>query len=249
MIGIFDSGCGGLTVLRAIRERLPSVDVVYFGDIKNAPYGVRSREELSKLTAEGIARLRREGATSIVSACNSVSASLALSICDVFELPPDRLIEMVGPTVAYCRHAEGALALCATPATIASGIYQNAFHMAGHEVQAVALPELAGAIEQGAPTEDIERIIRDGFAEVPKPELLLLACTHYPLVQDAFERVLGVPTFDPAVAVAERVEQWYWPREAGTGTLRFLVSKESPVFARFVQQFFPKHAGAIEVVE
>src|SRR3984885_15488343 len=99
MIGVFDSGVGGLTVLRAMRDAFPSIDVVYFGDTKNAPYGERSREELSLLTTEGIRLLLDRGATDIVSACNSTSASLAISLYDALSLSPKQLIEMVGPTV------------------------------------------------------------------------------------------------------------------------------------------------------
>ncbi len=74
MIGIFDSGMGGLTVLSAIREQMPSADILYFGDTKNAPYGEKSREVLSELTVAAIRLLQEHGATNIVSACNSVSA-------------------------------------------------------------------------------------------------------------------------------------------------------------------------------
>src|SRR5262249_29124782 len=100
MIGIFDSGVGGLTVLHAIRQNLPSADVLYFGDTKNAPYGEKSREKLSDLTTANIKFLLEHGATNIVSACNSVSASLAISLFDAFDLKPQQLIEMVGPTVS-----------------------------------------------------------------------------------------------------------------------------------------------------
>src|SRR3989344_2861097 len=139
MIGIFDSGAGGLTVLRAIREVLPTADVVYFGDIKNAPYGNRSREELAVLTVNAIKLLQENGATNIVSACNSVSASLAVSLYDALSLSPPALIEMVGPTVAYFKGSTARLVLCATEATIHSGIYQNGFRMVGKEIECVAI--------------------------------------------------------------------------------------------------------------
>ena len=100
MIGIFDSGVGGLSVLKAIRERMPHADILYFGDTKNAPYGLKSPAELSQLTAQAIMRLRAGGADHIVSACNSVSASLVSSLFDVLAFTPRDLIEMVGPTVA-----------------------------------------------------------------------------------------------------------------------------------------------------
>ena len=140
MIGVFDSGSGGLTVLKAIRERIPSTDVLYFGDIGNAPYGSRPRAELSRLTSKALRYLVSHGATRIVSACNSVSASLAVSLFDTSDLTPDRLIEMVGPTVGYFRHADSRILLLATPATIESGIYQDGFAMIGKGIQAVRFP-------------------------------------------------------------------------------------------------------------
>src|SRR4051812_2523239 len=103
MIGIFDSGSGGLTVLHAIRQVLPSADVVYFGDIKNAPYGSRTQEELSLLTMQALKLLQKRGAGNLVSACNSVSASLALSVLDMFSTDNMQIIEMVGPTVSAFR--------------------------------------------------------------------------------------------------------------------------------------------------
>ena len=115
MIGVFDSGVGGLTVLSALRELLPSADVVYFGDTKNAPYGTRSREELGRLSVHGLQFLQEHGATNIISACNSVSASLAISLFDVLSIAPKQLIEMVGPTVGYFKGSSRRLILCATP--------------------------------------------------------------------------------------------------------------------------------------
>ncbi len=250
MIGIFDSGSGGLTVLRAIKDRLPNSDVLYYGDIKNAPYGEKSREELSRLTVQALEFLQQNGATSIVSACNSLSASLAISLYDAFDIAPQHLIEMVGPTVAFFRKSPSRLLLCATPATIQSGIYQNAFTMIRKDVTAVAVPGLAGAIEFGEPTEDF---IRAAFKDiiVSDYDALILACTHYPLAEDAFREVIGekIHLFDPAEAVAERVEKQFWPREAGDGTMRLCISKESPEFRHFVEELFEDEDYSVEVVE
>lgn len=238
--------------MRAIRERLPGSDIVYFGDIMNAPYGSKSQEELSELTVQALERLREAGATSIVSACNSLSASLAVSVFDAFSLVPGSLIEMVGPTVSVFKGSPKRLLLLATPATVRSGIYQNAFRMIGKDITAVAMAELAGAVEFGAPSEEIERIIRDALAEVDtgQYDVAILACTHYPLAYEAFRKILPeqVVICDPAHAVAERVEQRFWPREAGEGTSRFLVSKDSAPFRALVSRFFPHDADKIEVV-
>lgn len=232
MIGIFDSGCGGLTVLRAIRDEMPTADILYFGDTKHAPYGGKGREELTALTIAAIERLQRSGATRIVSACNSVSACLAVSLFDTLIPEPDSLIEMAGPTIASFRGSDAHILLVATEATIRSEIYQHGFRMIGKNIDTLAIPELAGAIERGAPHHELERIIHAARDMVKDTyDALVLACTHYPHTRALFEQAFpGVTVVDPSRAVAERVKRLWWPREVGSGTLRFLVSAESPSF-------------------
>ena len=252
MIGVFDSGSGGLTVLKAVRERMLSADILYFGDLKHAPYGSKSHAELGMLTAHAIRLLQAHGATSIVSACNSVSASLAISLFDTLSLSPDHVIEMVGPTVSSFKDSSARLLLVATPATIDSEIYQNAFRMIGKEIGTLAVPDLAAAIEFGAAEREIERMLREAFADVRTGDFdaLVLACTHYPLVAHLFERALGpIPLFDPAFAVAERVKQQLWPREVGEGTTHFIVSKDSQPFRDRVAQLACMSEPSIEVLD
>ncbi len=251
MIGLFDSGVGGLTVLKAIRDVYPSVDVVYFGDTKNAPYGTRTREELSQLTVEGLRFLIDHGANTIVSACNSVSASLAVSIFDVLALSPSQLIEMVGPCVSSFKDTKARVALCATSATIESGMYQNAFRMIGKDIAAFAIPDLAGAIERGAALEECESYIRDALSTIESEtyDVLVLGCTHYPLVSDVFQKVVGdKKLFDPATAVAERILHDLWPREMGYGKTTFYISKESEQFRTLAAKFFASSDFTIEVL-
>jgi glutamate racemase len=252
MIGIFDSGMGGLTVLKAIREEMPSIDVLYFGDTKNAPYGSKTREGLSQLTVRAIQYLREHGARSIVSACNSVSASLTVSLFDSFDLAPDVLIEMVGPTVSYFRNSDARILLCATPATIQSEMYQNGFHMIGKEIETFSIPELAGAIEEGASDEVIQDIIKKSLEGIATNQfdILILGCTHYPLVSEIFEKVLdgAIHVFDPALAVAERVKKQLWPREMADGKIKFILSKDSEPFRTHAARLFPESGYEIEVV-
>lgn len=252
MIGLFDSGSGGLTVLRAMREVLPSADVLYFGDIKNAPYGPKSHEELSLLTIQAMKFLYDHGARSIVSACNSVSASLAISLFDSFDIEPAHLIEMVGPTVSSFRDSSHRVLLIATPATIHSSIYQNAFRMIGKNVRPLAIRGLAEAIECGVREEKIEQIIRDALkdTELTEFDVIVLACTHYPLVSHVFKRVVGdsVILFDPALAVAERIGHRLWPREVGGGKTHFVITKDSDVFRRQIVQVLGDMRYSIEVV-
>ena len=224
MIGIFDSGMGGLTVLKAIRDEMDSIDVLYFGDTANAPYGSKSRAELSHLTVDAIRLLRERGARSIVSACNSVSASLTVSLFDTFSLSTDYLIEMVGPTVSYFKDSDARLLLCATPATILSEMYQNGFQMIGKEVETFSIPDLAGAIEAGDSDAVIEEIIKKSLENISldKFDILILACTHYPLVSNIFECVLGehVLVFDPAVAVSKELR-------SNCGRVRLVMARPS----------------------
>ncbi|PIR84895.1 hypothetical protein COU16_00030 [Candidatus Kaiserbacteria bacterium CG10_big_fil_rev_8_21_14_0_10_47_16] len=251
MIGIFDSGMGGLTVMRAIRDVLPDSDIIYFGDIKHAPYGSRSRSELSVLTAQAVKRLQMNGATKIVSACNSLSASLAVSVFDVFSLEPGHIIEMVGPTVSYLKDVDAHVMLVATPATIDSELYQQAFQMLGKDVQYTGISDLAGAIEFGASRQKIKEIIEYSFEGKERNfDLLVLACTHYPLVTDIFQEVFGkeIRIFDPAFAVAERAKKLFWPQEVGNGTTKFLISEDSEFFRERVAEMFPESPFTIEVV-
>jgi len=250
MIGVFDSGVGGLTVLRSLRKELPSCDVIYFGDIKNAPYGTKSREELSALTVAGLTLLRERGAHRIISACNSVSASLAISLYDAFSLKQDELVEMVGPTVSFFRGREECVAVCATPATIASDIYGNAFRMIGKEVQSIVIPELAGAIEFGASGQDVEHIVADALKGKKGFDVLILGCTHYPLAIHSFKKVLGdsVTLFDPAEEVAHRAKKLFWPQEVGDGRMQFFISKESARFRALLGELFPGQTYTVEVL-
>lgn len=249
MIGVFDSGAGGLTVLTALRRELPSADFLYYGDIKNAPYGLRTHAELSRLTLDNVSFLLERGATSIVSACNSASATLALSLLDTFSLTSQQMIEMVGPTVTAFKGYKGTIALAATVATIDSGVYQSAFHMIGKEIEAIAIPALGGAIETGKSAEEIEAIIIETFAARTQPfDVLVLACTHYPLVLDIFKKVLpGVMIFDPSDAVAERARKLFWPKEVANGSTRFVISQDSEPFRKRVHDLFGGSDYTIEV--
>lgn len=250
MIGILDSGSGGLTVMRAVRNELPSADIIYFGDIKNAPYGSKSRAELSLLTVSAIKILQDRNVDRIISACNSVSASLAVSLYDVFEIAPQNLIEMVGPTVSYFKNSSARIALCATPATITSGMYENAFRMLGKDTINIPIPDLAKLIEFGGSVDEMSALIREALAPyVGQYDVLILACTHYPLVADIFHEVAGnsVTLFDPAEAVAVRAKKLFWPMEVGAGNTHFILSQESKHFINYVEKLFPKINYCLEI--
>lgn len=244
MIGIFDSGVGGLSVLKKIREKAPRADIIYFGDTANAPYGTRPLDELRGLTSSAVELLLSRGARDIVSACNSVSAFMTLSESGLLASVPLSIIEMTRPTVrALAREFQGKkIAFLATPATITSGIYARGCMEAGIDGTFIAVPELAGAIESGAPRATIASIVARAVAELSRDiDVVSLSCTHYPFVRDIFieeiaRQGLSAETFDPADSVAEDV--CVGCETLGEGKTRFLISRDSPVFRRLAEEHF-----------
>ncbi|MEK7525046.1 MAG: aspartate/glutamate racemase family protein [Patescibacteria group bacterium] len=251
MIGIFDSGSGGLGVLGKIRKRLPRADFVYLGDIKNAPYGERTREELGALTVLDIEKLLNEGVTKIISACNSVSASVMLPMLSILGVRPFDLVEMVGPTVKALRNEKRKILLLATPATVSSGIYRQGFAMIDKKIGEVAIPDLAGMIEFGASEKEMAEVIRKAIGEEKGFGVLLLGCTHYPLIKNIFEKVLQklkvkAEIIDPAGFVAAEVVKTM--AESGTGKTKFLITKESGLFRKRVAEMFGENGVEVEVI-
>ena len=248
MIGLFDSGSGGLTVLAAFRKRAPKADTIYFGDIKNAPYGERSAEELSRLTEHGLMRLSDMGATEIVSACNSVSLSVLTGAAG-----HANVIEMTRPTARALRaHAGARMLLIATPATIRSGIYRDAIGVSVL-LEELSIPELAGAIEFGSAKKEVQRIIGDAFLEQKgkKYDGVILGCTHYPFVREeiaeAAREMFGATLIiDPAEAVAEEAVRRF--NVEGSGLMRLLISKDSSLFRSRVRGLFPESSYTIDIV-
>lgn len=248
MIGLFDSGSGGLTVLSAIRKRAPMADIAYFGDIANAPYGEKGANELARLTEHGLKKLAGMGATQIVSACNSVSLSVLLGSVGQAEI-----IEMTRPTArALHAHAGDKMLLIATPATISSRIYPSAIGVTVN-IEELAIPELAGLIEFGASENEIRELVRNAFAKKKDKKFdgILLGCTHYPLVrgviQEEASAMFGkIDIVDPAEAVAEEVLRRF--DVEGEGTILFLISKESEIFRKRVAELFLDSSYTIDVV-
>ena len=252
MIGIFDSGVGGLSVLRQLKKKAPQANVVYFGDTENAPYGTKSQKELANLTSMALRRLLSVGATDIISACNSVSVSVMFSRIDLLRIKLFDMVEMVQPSVSALAPSGKKILVFGTLATTNSGLYQQAFEKAGVKIDALPIPELAGAIERDDPSEIIEAIVSEAVSQALKyhPEIIALCCTHYPFVMDVFKKCVDeqgskAVIFDPAFAVVDEVLKRF--NTKGGGFLRFLVSKDTPVFRRYVEDYFGSYPHSIEV--
>ena len=205
MIGVFDSGFGGLTVHRALIEALPERDFVYLGDNRNAPYGVRPPIEVLNLTCAALERLFAEGCTLTVVACNTAS-TVALRWIQQQWLPARRrndgiarnVIGIVVPTIeAAAGIASGTVAVFATRRTVETECYPIEIrkHRPGITVVQQACPELAGSIESGLPRRDLRALVDRYVGELmgklgAAPECVILGCTHYPLVADLFAAAL-----------------------------------------------------------
>jgi glutamate racemase len=211
-IGVFDSGLGGLTVLEALRQRLPSEDFVYFGDNANAPYGGRLPEEVYQLTVDGVARLFDEGCGLVILACNTASAVALRDLQTKWlDASVHRVLGVFVPVIEHLTRRDwgdnsppthtglGTVALFATPATVASGAFPRELRFRARDVrvEAEACPGLVEAIERG---DDVasEALVRAHVAallsRLPAPQAAVLGCTHYPLVEPAFRAALPADT-------------------------------------------------------
>ncbi len=211
-IGVFDSGLGGLTVLRAMMRRLPEERFVYLGDNANAPYGRRTPQAIHDLTIAGVRRLFREGCNLVILACNTASA-VALHDLQTHWLDPRerRVLGVFVPVIEHLTRRDWGddgppthtglrdVALFATPATVASGAFPRELRFRARDVrvEAQACEGLVDAIEAGA-FDAASAIARGHVAalmeRLPAPQSAVLGCTHYPLVEDAFRAALPAAT-------------------------------------------------------
>lgn len=212
-IGVFDSGVGGLTVVRALAERLPSETLYYFADTAHVPYGPQPASSITTYVTDITAFLFEQGAKMIVVACNTATAA---SLHHLRQRWPDKIFVGMEPAVkpAALATQAGKVGVLATQATIASERYASLMHRFAQNVQVWQDPclGLVPLIEAGkweAPeTEALLRAIIEPML-AQGVDTLVLGCTHYPLVKELITAIAGegVTLIDPAPAVARRVEQ------------------------------------------
>ncbi len=258
-IGVFDSGLGGLTVWKALAARLPEQGFVYLGDSANAPYGPRSADEIYDLTCAGVERLFQLGCDLVILACNTASA-VALRRMQEEWVPADkRVLGVFVPMIevlakrpwadrSYAKYVGlERVALFATKATVESGAFERelALRARGVEVTSQACIALVDAIEAGD-TFSAGMFVRDHVSELmkrcPDPQVAVLGCTHYPLVQDKFEAELPQATLvlsQPAI-VAESLADYLarHPEFAGgAGTQVFLTTGDASQVGQQARMF------------
>lgn len=202
-IGIFDSGIGGLTVVREVRRLLPDEPIIYIGDTARVPWGTRGADTITQFTQELIDFLKEKRAKVIMAACHTASA-VALPKLKRRE----EVIGVIEPTVeAALTLSRGRIGVIGTPATIASRAWERALRGSGLSVFPQACPLLVPLVEEGFLDHEITRILlREylGKLKEVRVDTLILACTHYPLLQEAIQKEMGkeVSLINPGVEAA-----------------------------------------------
>jgi glutamate racemase len=260
-IGIFDSGVGGLTVLKAVRDALPGENLIYLGDTARLPYGTKSPASIERYAKQAAAKLGEQGIKLLVVACNTASAVALDSLRT--QLAPVPVIGVVEPgaSAAVFARPAGRHLVLATEATVRLGAYREAIHRRdpAANVTEQACEMMVALAEEGWSDGEIARdIVRRYLDEAgsKKPDTIILGCTHFPLLRDAIRAVADddVILVDSASTTADVVKQTL-PAElhnrSGEGSLRLLATDGATRFARVGGRFLGQalSPASVEIVD
>jgi glutamate racemase len=214
MIGVFDSGIGGLTVVRELMKQLVGYDIIYFGDTARTPYGSKSPETVTAYARQDIDFLLNKGAKIIVIACNTASSIARKNFIERYDIP---IFEVITPAVELSIRTSKTLriGIIGTRATIKSGIYEKKIKEIepGAAVYSVACPLLVPLVEEGWLKKPETTMIVKKYLHPLKCnqiDTLILGCTHYPFLKEMIQRKIGrrVDIIDSSVAIAGRVKRF-----------------------------------------
>jgi len=271
-IGVFDSGFGGLTVLRALMHRLPGAKFAFLGDTARLPYGSKSRRTIARYAAESAQFLVNEqGAEFLVIACNTASA---LALDAIQAAVPVPVLGVIEPGAAAARAASesGDVLVIATDATVQSHAYAAACRGLGLRALEKACPLLVPLVEEGwvAPssamgevTAEVIRIylaelMEEAFAGGLNPDVLVLGCTHYPLLHAFFETAVpaGIRVIDSAQAAAETAGRLIGRQLASSKEdhventrIRCFATDSVEKFERLGSRFLGQPVGRVQLVD
>ena len=259
-IGVFDSGVGGLTVLRTLIERLPHEHTVYLGDTARVPYGTRSGEVVTRYALLSARHLVSYGIKALVVACNTVSAHSLPVLQESLPIPVIGVIEP-GAQTAAARTRGGTIAVLGTPATIASGAYQAALRRLAplSRVVARACPLFVPLAEEGWTEGEVPRLVAERYlADLRRSgvDTAVLGCTHYPLLARTIAEVLGreVSIVDSAAATAEATASLLASRgllrpAGGVARHRTLCTDVPERFRAVAERFLGRPVESVELVD
>lgn len=238
-IGVFDSGVGGLTVLRALHAHFPQENFLYLGDTARLPYGSKSPETIRRYSEQNVRFLAQQGVKAVVIACNS--ASTQMNEAEFEGLPLFNVIEP-GARAALKASPQSRIGLIGTRATIASGAYERALrrHQPEVEVFSQACPLMVPLAEEGWDGDPVTNLIVFRYLQVlleKNIDSLILGCTHYPLLEGSISRVTGsaIPLIDSGQALAEDLklaltQGRVQAKSEGAGQLDFLLTDPTGLF-------------------
>ncbi|MDP3722305.1 MAG: glutamate racemase [Candidatus Omnitrophota bacterium] len=256
-VGVFDSGIGGLTVVKAMIEGLPSESIIYVGDTARVPYGTKSKSTIVKFSLENVEFLLRFGVKCIVIACNTSSSWALPTLRKYFKVPIVGVIRP-GAFAAVRRTRHKRVGVIGTNATIKSRAYEIAIHRIDPTITVFsqACPLFVPLVEEGWLNGSVCRTVAQRYLQPLKHrriDTLILGCTHYPLLASTIQQVLGpgVTLIDSAEQVAAEVRGVL----TGTDTLcdqrttprhRFFVTDEPAHFTRLGHRFLGRLIGSVE---
>jgi glutamate racemase len=198
---VFDSGVGGLTVLKALRKKLPQQDFLYLGDTARVPYGRKPKAMVQEFAREVVAFLAAQGVEAVMIACNTASACALPGLAAEAPVPVWGVIEP-GVEAAARITRSGSIGVIGTKGTIASGAYQGRLEARGFRVWAQACPMFVHLVEEGlADSPEAELLARHYLGGGPDIDTLILGCTHYPVLHEVIQRVAG-----PGVSLVSSAE-------------------------------------------
>ena len=258
-IGVFDSGVGGLTVLKAIRDVLPNENLVYLGDTARLPYGTKSPASIERYATQAAAKLQEQGIKLLVVACNTASAVALDALRETMAPVPVVGVVEPGATAAVATHAGGRHLVLATEATVRLGAYSKAIAARDPdaEVREQACEMLVALAEEGWSGGDIAHAIVRRYLEEANghdPDTIILGCTHFPLLKDTIQAVADshVTLVDSASTTADVVRAAL--AAGGTsrdstspGSLRLLATDGATRFARVGGQFLGRSLSSSDV--
>ena len=257
-IGVFDSGLGGLTVVREILRQLPDEDIIYFGDTARVPYGPKSPETVSRYAHEITEFLRDQGVKNVVVACNTATAHAAESLREDFDIPITGVIKP-GARAAVRASTARRIGVVGTQGTVRSGAYERAIHAIddGIRVTARACPLFVPFVEEGWGEHPAIDLVAHDYLEPLRDsgiDAVVLGCTHYPLIKPVIARALGpgIRLIDSAEETAAEVSRLLTerslrhPPRQDRARLRFIASDMPDQFRSVGQRFL---GSAIDLVE
>ncbi len=259
-IGVFDSGIGGLTVLKEIRARLPRENTIYFGDEARFPYGIKSAETVTRFSFEIAYYLVNMDIKMLVVACNTATACALASLRERLPIPVIGVL-MPGAYAATRATTTGRVGIIGTEGTVNSGVYAKLIRniRPGTDVFAKACPLFVPLVEEGRLSGKITRLVAEEYLEEVKRQdvdTLVLGCTHYPLLKDVVGEVMGpeVRLIDSAYETAAEVERVLdkhslMNTSKGQATTEYLVTDAPGRFGELGGRFLGHEIPHVELVE